>query len=81
MALQEAAMTGAELLSLRKSLGMSQGIFLKAMGLLPDGTPTSAERRNEKGRLRKWEAPGAIVPEDIAERANELWLKRGGCGS
>lgn len=77
-------MTGEQLLGIRTHLGLSQGDFLKALGLIPLVCQTDDERirrMNAKSKLRKWEMPDANVPPDIAEKAAELWLKRGGCGS
>lgn len=77
-------MTGEQLLGIRTHLGLSQGGFLKALGLVYEGVTadeTRIRRLNAKSKLRKWEMPEAVVPADIAEKATDLWLRRGGCGS
>lgn len=77
-------MTGEELVTIRKDIGLSQGEFLQALGMIPLVCQTDDERirrMNAKSKLRKWEMPEAIVPADVAEKATDLWLRRGGCGS
>lgn len=72
-------MTGEQLLGIRTHLGMSQGEFVRALGMAKDAHPIA--RLNAKSKLRKLEMPDATVPPDIAEKATDLWLRRGGCGS
>ena len=73
-------MTGDELKAIRKDLGLTQGEFLRAVGMLNKNSDV-IQRLNAKSKLRKLEAPGAAVPPALADKANDLWLRRGGCGS
>lgn len=73
-------MKGEQLLGIRTHLGMSQGEFANALGMIPEGSG-GLRRLNAKSKLRKLEMPDATVPPDIADRATDLWLRRGGCGS
>jgi len=77
-------MTGEQLLGIRTHLGLSQGEFLQALGMVPLVCQTDDERirrMNAKAKLRKWEMPDAVIPDYIAHKAEDLWLRRGGCGS
>lgn len=64
-------MTGRELRELRRMLGMTQGEFLRAVGMLKD-TDHTIRRLNAKTSLRKMEKNGAPVPPAVAEKARAL---------
>ena len=68
-------MTGRELRELRRALGLSQGEFLRAVGMLPDRPcitdDDNIRRLNAKASLRKMEK-GAPVPPAVAEKARAL---------
>lgn len=64
-------MTGRELRELRRALGLSQGEFLRAVGMLKE-TDHAIRRLNAKTSLRKMEKSGASVPPAVAEKARAL---------
>lgn len=64
-------MTGREIKDIRCALGMSQGEFLRAVGMLKD-TDHTIRRLNAKTSLRKMEKNGAPVPPSVAEKARAL---------
>lgn len=78
-------MTGEQLLGIREALGMSRAEFLRALGLLQvehsHAEQDRMHRMNVKAKLAKWERESVLVPSFIADRATDLWLRRGGCGS
>lgn len=78
-------MKGEELLGIREALGMSRAEFLRVLSLLQvEHSHTEQDRMhrmNVKAKLAKWERGSAVIPDFIADRATDLWLRRGGCGS
>lgn len=68
-------MTGRELKDIRRALGMSQGEFLRALGLAPEAEAIAnydhVQWLNLKGRLRKMERSTEVMPV-VADKARAL---------